>query len=272
VIDEDVGKVAAEWVAAARAAWPSITLDEAVFVAQVWSKLPADASVDLARAVHASDLWLTLACASADPRALAAFDTHYVAPLSHVLRSLRLTPDQIDEVKQALRERLLVAGGERPRIAEFSGRAELRTWIRTTAVRLAIDLLRSQREIPLDDDEELVAIEAATDDPELTHLKDRYRHELHAAISDAIARLASRDRLVLKLHYIDRLGVERLGATFGVHHATAARWLIAARESLAELTRQILVAKLGVSNSELRSIARLVESQLDISMRRFLVE
>ena len=86
----------------------------------------------------------------------------------------------------------------------------------------------------------------------------------------AIRELEPRDRLLLKYHYLDGLTVDRIGALYTVHRATAARWIAAAREMLATRTQRILLEKLRVTPSELRSIARLVESQLDLSMRRLL--
>jgi RNA polymerase sigma-70 factor (ECF subfamily) len=267
-------EVAAAWIAAGRAAWPGIEVEAAAFVAAVTARLPEDADAETAQEVHAADLWLVVACAGGDAGAIAAFDAGYLQPLGGVLGRIGLDAEQVEDVKQELRRKLLVGDGDgdRPRIAEFSGRADLRTWMRTVAVRAGMDVMRRRRELPIDDEDELAALPAAIDDPELAYLKAHYRDELRDAIGAAIAALEPRDRLLLKCHYVDRLGVERLGAMFRVHHVTAARWLNAAREALATRTQRILVGRLGVSRSELRRIARLVESQLDVSMRRLLAD
>ena len=262
-------EITTAWIAAARAAWPAIELDEAAFVAYVVARVPADAEPAQLSAIHAADLWLAAACASGGAPALAAFDEHYLAPLDGVLLRSGLAPDQIDEVKQELRRKLLVADGGEPRIADYSGRADLRTWVRTAALRAGIDLIRRRRDLPVED-EELVAVPAIDDDPELAHLKDRYRDELRAAVIEAIAALEARERLLLKYHYIDGFGIDKIAAIYSIHRATAARWLGAAREALAARTQRLLLARLGVTASDLRSIARLVESQLDVSIRRLL--
>jgi RNA polymerase sigma-70 factor (ECF subfamily) len=254
------------WIAAARAAWPTVAVDEAAFVAHVAQRLPRPDALD---AIHAADLWLTAGCAAGDPAAIAAFDERLIAPLDRVLGQVGLAADQIDDVKQELRRKLLVADGDRVRIADYSGRADLRTWIRTTAVRAAIDLVRKHREVSLDD-EELAALPLIGDDPELAHLKQHYRDDLRTAVVDAMAALDTRERALLKLHHVDGLGVDRIGALYGVHRATAARWVAAAREALADRVQRALIDRLGVTRSELRSIARLVESQLDVSVRRLL--
>jgi RNA polymerase sigma-70 factor, ECF subfamily len=269
VREDELATVAAKWIADAHDAWPDIALDEPAFVAGVAARLAADATLDQASAVHAADLWIATACAAGDPVALARFEERYMAPLGAVLASTRLAPDEVDEVKQELRRKLLVADGEPPRIADYSGRADLRTWVRTAAIRTSIDLMRRRRDLPVEA-EELAVLPALAGDPELAHLKERYRDELRTAIGEAIAQLPPRDRLLLKYHYIDNLGIDRIGAIYNVHRATAARWLGAAREALAERAHRLLGARLGVTTSELRSIARLVESQLDLSIRRLL--
>jgi RNA polymerase sigma-70 factor (ECF subfamily) len=267
--DATLAGVIAGWLDAARAAWPAIAVDEAVFVAHVAARIPATARPDGLDAIHAADLWLTAACAAGDPAAIAAFDERLIAPLDRVLGQAGLAGDQIDEVKQELRRKLLVAEDGRARIADYSGRADLRTWMRTAAVRAGIDLVRRHRDVSLDD-EDLAALPLIGDDPELAHLKGRYRDDLRTAVIDAMTALEARVRALLKLHHVDGLGIDRIGALYGVHRATAARWLASAREALADRVQRALIDRLGVTRSELRSIARLVESQLDVSVRRLL--
>jgi RNA polymerase sigma-70 factor (ECF subfamily) len=269
VRDDELAAVAAGWLADARAAWPNVNLDELAFVAQVTARLPVDVTSEQASAVHAADLWIAAACAAGDATAIAAFDATYLDPLGGVLRATGLDPDQIDEVRQELRRKLLVSQGEIPRIADYSGRADLRTWIRTAAIRAGIDLVRQRRDLPIED-EELAVLPAIADDPEVAHLKNRYRDELRTAIQEAIAELPPRDRLLLKYHYIDGFSIDRIGAMYDVHRATAARWLGSAREALSGRTHRMLCDQLGLTSSQLRSVARLVESQLDLSLRRLL--
>ena len=259
----------ATWLAEAHAAWPTVHLDEAAFVERTLARLPEAATLDQALAVHASDLWIAAACAAGDPIALAAFEAHFIAPLGAVLGATGSDADQIDEVKQELRRKLLVSDGDAPRIADFSGRADLRTWIRTAALRTRIDLVRRRRDIPVEE-EELLALPAIADDPELAHMKERYRADLGTAIAEAIHLLVPRDRLLLKYHYIDGHSIDRIGAIYDIHRATAARWIASAREALGVQAQRLLSTRLGVSASQLRSIARLVESQLDLSIQRLL--
>lgn len=263
---EIAAEEAARWWADARAAWPQLQLSSDALRDYVATRLlrVADAAT-----VHAADLYLCAACVAGEPAAIAAFDEHVIAQLTPVLAQLGLTRDEADEVRQQLRDKLLVADGAAPRLVDYSGRADLRTWVRTAAVRAGIDLLR-RRKPGTGDEDRLAALPALADDPELAHLKQRYAGELAAAVSAALAELAPRDRLLLKYAYLDGLTVEQIGGVYGVHRATAARWVAAARDRLSAETHARLIARLGLTPSELRSVARLVESQLDLSLGQLL--
>lgn len=266
---EELAEVAALWLADARAAWPDLVLDEATFVAQLTGRLPEQATREQALALHAADLWLAAACVAGNPAALAAFDACHLAPLDRVLAPSGLSTDEIDEVKQELRRKLLVFDGELPSIADYSGLADLRTWVRTSAIRAGIDLIRRRRDVPTDQ-EELAMMPALGDDPELSYMKERYQAEVRGAMVEAIARITPRERLLLKYQYVDGLSIDRIGALYGIHRATAARWLRSAREALSAVTLELLSQRFDMTSSQLRSLARLVESQLDLSIQQML--
>jgi RNA polymerase sigma-70 factor (ECF subfamily) len=262
---------AAAWVAAGRAGWPQLDQDEQRFVAHVGACVAAGADP---ATLAAADLWLARACLDHHPAALRTIDG-LIASLRPVVSAMKLRDDQIDELLQELRKKVLVGdGGDdggRPRLADYSGRADLRTWLRTAATRAAIDVLRRRQDAALpDDDDDVLASPALAADPELMMLKARHRDQFRDAVTAAIGGLPPRDRALLRFHYVEGYAIDRIGAVYGVHRATAARWLVAAREALASATQRRLCAALGASPSEVRSLARLVESQLELSLRRLL--
>src|SRR6185369_6423801 len=123
-------------------------------VAYLNDRLPAGVPAQLAlRRMHTADLYLACACAHGDVNGFAAFDDHCLHRLDGVLRRLGADADQTEELKQNLRSRVLVGSSGRALIIEFSGRGDLRGWVRTIAIR---EVLRAQhrarREVPLDDD------------------------------------------------------------------------------------------------------------------------
>jgi RNA polymerase sigma-70 factor (ECF subfamily) len=184
-----------------------------------------------------------------------------------VLKSLDSDPTFGDEVRQTVRQRLLVGTeGGGPRLLEYAGRGPLAAWVRITLVRTGLSLRRQQnrQQRQLSDLQDSAL--ATAGDPELDYLRSRYRAEFEQAFRDACARLPERERAVLRLAVIDGLSVDRIGLVYGVHRATAARWLIRARTLLFEETRRLLTAALGLSPSEFGSLARLVHSQLDVQI------
>jgi len=106
----------------------------------------------------------------------------------------------------------------------------------------------------------------------LAELKAEYRTEFATALREAIGELSAEDRTLLRQQIVDELSIDEIGAAFGVHRATAARWLQRARGALVTHTRGRLAARLKVSVEEVDSVIRLVQSQLDASVIRYLRE
>lgn len=253
----------------ARAGWPELDLDDDGFLAHVERAL--DGGADPA-AVYAADLWLAYGCAVGNDEALAAFDREVLSQVGLLLGRLQPTPQLVDEVRQQLRHKLLVAEpGARPRIAEYAGRGPLQAWVRVAAVRTALDLLRtsgarSGAEVEPDD----LADDAAS--PELEYLKRRYRQQFKAAFQEALRGLDAEQRNVLRLHVVEGLNVDEIGALFKVHRSTVARWIATARQQVLAAARGKLRAELGLSAGEFDSLAGVVRSQLDLSVKKILVE
>ena len=264
--------VATAWQAmidAARAAWPEVQIDPPQLVEFIAQRLIGpDLAAALATA-PAADLVLAAACTAQEPTAHAAFDA-VLAEVDAAGASTRSTQDLIDDVKQLIRVQLLVAkDGKPPGIAGYRGKGPLRGWVRITATR---ELIRHQRkrareapgEQPLD-----VALGDAGD-PLLSQLKAEYRTEFATALREAITLLDAEDRTLLRQQIVDQLSIDAIGAAFGVHRATAARWLQRARGSLVTATRGRLAARLKLPVDEIDSVIRLVHSQLDASVVRYL--
>jgi RNA polymerase sigma-70 factor (ECF subfamily) len=217
---------------------------------------------------RAQHLALAQACARGDAAAIAAFDSEYVRVIERAVAAAGATPAETAELVQIVRVRLLVKkpGAEQPAIASFSGRSNLASWVKVVATREAARLLLRDRREPQIEDEQLARELAAGDNPELAHLKQRYREEFRVAFAEAVAALTDRDRLLLAQSLLDGLGIDALATQLAVHRATVARWLAAARESVIAGTRAVLRARLRIAPDELDSILRLIRSQLDISL------
>ena len=254
-------------VAAAEKAWPALSLTAEDFVPYLAQRVP-EATIEALEQMHVPDLWLACACTRGDANAIEAFTKSYLSPIFPLpgdLKSLSGDVEQMASVK------LLVAEeGQVPRIADYSARGDLGSWLSVVTLRIALMLLRrKKREIPLGDEAALSRL-AGSADPEVLHLKERYRAEFAQAFQDALGTLQPRERNVLRQHYIDRLPMEQVARVYRVHRITVVRWVERAREKLARETRKSLVARLGLKGGELESIMRLIRSQVDVSLRTYL--
>jgi RNA polymerase sigma-70 factor (ECF subfamily) len=257
---------------AAQRTWPTIALPAAAFVSYIGPRLLTHVPpLSALRQLHTADLYLACACARGDVHALAAFEDHCLRNLDGALLKLRLNADEIAEVKQRVRTRVLSADGRRAEIVDFSGRGDLRGWIRVMAVREAMRYQRhARRETPLEDNALLEAL-VAHGDPESEHMKGVYRREFYLAFVEAVRTLPDREQILLRQHHVDALTIDELGELYRVHRSTAARLLERARNRVLAATRARLMSQLHVHPEELDSIMRLIRSQLEVSLRSIFI-
>jgi RNA polymerase sigma-70 factor (ECF subfamily) len=249
-----------------RQAWPRVALGEERFFAHVEAKRREGGAAD----EYLPDLYVACAAADGDAAALRIFDTDFLLPTVGAARTIDPSPAFLDELTQQLRVHLLVADRDgRPRIAAYRGGGPLAGFIRVAALRLALNLKR-QKTPTLSMEEMLGELVSREPDPELRHLKDLYRAQFGEALRAALAALPERQRALLRLHYVDGLTLAQIGALYRVHESTASRWLSAAASAVADHARARLRERLAVSPSSLDSVARMVQSQLDLSIRTLL--
>ncbi|HEU4538405.1 MAG TPA: sigma-70 family RNA polymerase sigma factor, partial [Polyangiaceae bacterium] len=248
-------------VARARGAWPSIDLTPEAFVAALTRHLPAGPPREALGELRVEELWLTCAAAGGDARAVALIEAHYFGKARAALAGIRGGEAIVDEALQRLRAGLFV--GPPPKIAAYGGRGDLGRWLRTAAMRTAMDLLGPRREVAASD-AALGAFAHAADEPVVELMKREYGASFQAALREALAALPPELRSALRQHYLEGLGVERMGALAGVAASTVSRRLDKARRLLREATRTALAARLRVDDAELDSILRLVETRMDL--------
>jgi RNA polymerase sigma-70 factor, ECF subfamily len=252
-----------------RAVWPGLAIGEAELVRVAESRLARDAGCQL-DALDGAELCIAVACARGDADALLRFRTRYFAPLASNLRNLGLGEAQHDDVWQILCERLLVAAdGAAPRIVDYAGAGELSGLVRVAATRIALNWREQDRRRASSDDW-LDGLPGPASDPELHIMKERHRTELKEELQAALDTLTARERMVLRLHLVERLGIDAIASACAVHRATVARWIGRAKEILATRVRDRLLARWQVDEGSLPAFAALLDSQLDLSLERLL--
>jgi len=147
-------------VAEGRAAWPGFVVDASALVAFVGRQITADLADAALDGLRPADLYLACGCAQQITAAIGAFDRDYMREVDIALARMRIGPPRLADVKQLVRQRLFVGGGtagaptSAGKIAEYSGRGDLRRWVRSVAVRTCLnDLRKGKREILVDDDQ-----------------------------------------------------------------------------------------------------------------------
>jgi RNA polymerase sigma-70 factor len=249
----------------ARAAWPGIDLPLVQFAAHARARIDLDGSGP--GVAHAADLYVAAACLAGRPAALDALERVFLVRIAAQIRRIDASPAFADEVRQQLREHLLVGRRDQhPRLADYAGRGPLGAWLRVAAVRLALNLVamqRPDREQPLD--QRLLDVSDPRD-PEHELLHARHGPMLRQAVRTALAALTSQQRNLLRLNLGVGLATAKIAAMYRVDQSTVVRWLQAARAAVRDATYERLRAELGTSTREAQSLTALLLSRLDLSL------
>lgn len=216
-------------------------------------------------------LALALGCAKGDRLAMDAFEGRYFDAARRAAAAI-VGASEVDEVLQQLRERLFVPPVDSSaRVIQAVGRGDMAKFVRVAAIRLALNARRDDERRRRRDHAggDALAYATALDDPELRFAKASVIEVVKASFEEAVASLTARERNLLRHHLVDHLSIDQLAARYGVHRATAARWLAAARTEVAERTRELVRAKVGEQASA-RDLVELVDSRLNLSITRVL--
>ncbi|MDC0744620.1 sigma factor-like helix-turn-helix DNA-binding protein [Polyangium mundeleinium] len=248
----------------AAARWPDLPLPDAAFEAALSARILEGEGLD---SLHVEDLFLAHHAGRGNAAAVAVV-MKLVDPLRVELRRTGADEQLVRDVLAELPAELIAPRADAPpRILGYTGKGPLGGWLRVVAVRAVVERRRRASERPT----EALVVEqvAAEHDPELDLLRHRYTRELQAGFAEAFAALTPDQRLLLRQHHVDGLSIDRLAALHGVHRATAARRVAAAREALFEGVRAALVKELGIGNETFDSIVRLVRSEVSIHLSRY---
>jgi RNA polymerase sigma-70 factor (ECF subfamily) len=250
----------------ARVAWRGIDVSFERFVARL-----SDGGASLLRnpetaSERARDLYLACACEDWNQPALAAFDRSYLDVVGVSVARIDTSADFVEEVRQILRERILV--GPDAKIREYRGGGSLRGWVRTVALRTALNLRRGHRhQTPLSQPDGGVAQAL---DPELAVLKERYRDEVNGAVKRSLALLDADQRQLLRFYYVDKLTMSKIAAHYKVGISTVFRRLEAATSGVLDRVRGDLSARLSLSTQGLDSLLRGAHDSLSLSLSEVL--
>ena len=263
-IDEHLGLLLSK----ALEARPSLRIDREAFVGHWATHLSRSRTPEAeVERLHLADLCLAFACGQGDSEALRLFESEFMPVAVSTVRGVDTAPAFVEEVTQQLLERILVASPAQPRILEYAGRGSLEHWLRAAALRLALNARRSARRAPdqLAADSQL-EVAAPTADLQFDLLLARYGPDFGSALKESLGELSAQERSLLKLHFLDGLSFNQIGAVYQVNKSTISRRLSHAREALLVKTRARLEQRFKLGPPELESLMRLLGPELALSL------
>lgn len=256
--------VVEELFAIAQKAWPALVLSPERFgqvLARAAARLPGELSPARLRTLAASDLALAGQCLAGDAKAIDALDRLIVDQSKRIAK--RFAIDSA-EVAQLVRVHLLTRSERMgPRLAQYGGQGSLAAWVQVVASRLVLNVRRRDERLVYDEREFCEPIAAST--PELRVLHNEQRDHFVSAFRAAYRELPEHDRTILKRYFVAKQTLARIGEELGVHTATAARRVTAARTGLLGDFRRRLDAALGCRGSETDGLMAILRSRLELS-------
>ncbi len=186
-----------------------------------------------------TDVELARACLAGDRGALERLD--------EMIRQV----SQLDDVRQAVRQRLLVDQS----LSKFEGRSSLWRWLKTVAARLEVDLRRTQRETHVED-QVLDALLPPAQPAESGLVTSEARAALGRAMNEALSQLEPRDRLFIQHAYLDGMSLTAIGRLYGVAPSTVMRAIDRSLAALREAARQCLTQDQRLTGQSLESLVR----------------
>lgn len=262
----------AAWVEQALSQHPEIRLPAEQFAAFLARRLGPALEDSEGPTLQLGDLYLAFAYGQGDERAQERLEQQHFARIERRLTRMAIPAATIAEILQDLRCRLVEFSELRDSGQTYAGRGSLGGWLFVSAVRQAERRLhhaRREEPQPHSVDQRYDAM-LPQPDPEMEHLVQSYRVTFEAAMQHGLAQLTSRERNLLRLHFLERLSIDRLAEIYSVHRATAARWLIRAQERFAAETRDRFVASIPELAASLPRVLALIQSKLNVNLQQML--
>ena len=276
-----VREIAALWSVAA----PRYNVIEEVFSARVQACIKKYAAAfdeketkEFVAQLKASDLCLSVACENGNDLAWNDFETTYRSMMIAAARALTRDQSEAEDLTQTVYGDLFgvrESGEQRAsKFAHYSGRGSLGGWLRALIYQTFIDRKRqNSRFEQIEETTEQIADNSAQqisagimrpDEAYEANGDERLRRATEDAMSQALAALATRDRLLLSYYYFEELTLKEIGVVMNVHEATISRWLSKTQQTVRKKTEDFLRQQ-GLKTAEISECLQLAaRSEIDV--------
>jgi len=225
--------------------------------------------------LHLEDLFLAHACSKGDRIAWEYFVDAYLPILRRSAQQTCRCMSRSEDLAQELVTKLL---DDRRRFAGYNGRGSLAGWLRVAVSHAAIDhFRRSRKQVSLEELEDAgqataIARNGLSSAGQSERIDARWGPVLLSVLVEDLRRLPPRDRLLLSLYYAQQVPLKAIGRQFGVHEATASRWLERLRQDLRKRIEREMKRRHGLRASEVRSLWQWVSEETDFSLQEAVSE
>jgi RNA polymerase sigma-70 factor (ECF subfamily) len=214
----------------------------------------------------AEDVYLATAMLAGDAQAVGVLRAMLRSAIRQHARG-RMGDSDCEELEAELSEQMLV--GPSAGLRNFRATGPLAAWVGVAAARKVVAFLkRSARGTEFSD--AMLWSDLGQAGAELSQFRDGLNLQLSACFAAAIRGLERKQRLLLRQHHLDGVGLQGLAAIYDVHRATIVRWLAGARASLLENLRNEIAQKLQVQRLDVDSLVRAVDRRFEVSASLFL--
>ncbi len=228
--------------------------------------------------LYHEDLFLAIACARGDRIAWEYFADDYLPLVHRFAAQACKNLDESEDLAQELVATLLGSDepGRQSKLAGYNGSGSLAGWLRVAIAHAAIDRFRRLRKkVSLEELEEHGRDQQALTDSSVPAsieegLDSRWGPVLSRLLSEELQRLQPRDRLLLCLYYLQGISLKDIGKQFGVHEATASRWLESLRQGIRKRVEREIRRQHGLRSRDLRSLWRWVSEREVFSLENLL--
>jgi RNA polymerase sigma-70 factor, ECF subfamily len=199
------------------------------------SDAPSGAMADFIMALHATDLYLALACAQKADKAWDRFNSLYRKYINDLANFAAMNNSASELAGSVLADLFLPDHSGQSRIASYQGRSSLATWLRAIICHRAVN----ERERLCNNVEDLEAVHEIADEAALSKMdallrSSRYGSVIRESLRCSCEALSERERLLLLMRYDDGLQLGQIARLFGVHQSTITRQIEAACKKLRE--------------------------------------
>lgn len=248
---------------AARGRWPRVEASFDVFASHAQSlgleEVPPNAEW----------LFLCAACLNGDPAAQTELDREHLPHVRGAIARIDARPEFIAEILQRLREALLVPPDLK--LAKYTGRGAFEGWLRVVAAREALDHVRRERGVNRRTKRTganlNILAAASASKPENDLARREHGPAFQRILAEVLSELSVRDRGLLRLHFVQSCSIDAIGRMYGVHRATAARWIVRTRKLVASRVKKRLQQELGEKNEgDITSMIAALRSDMGLSI------